>query len=448
MNPHANVIRLRYGLREVDIPLGTDSPVRLCVPRHSAAVPSVEDAIRAALRVPIGSPSLREIAQGGRTAAILISARDRVTRSDVFTSILADELNVAGIPDSGIRVFLATGTHQKQTEADIKSLLGPQAFARLRVVHHDPRDEDNLVHLGVTSFGTPVFVNRAVYESDVKILTGRIAHHYFAGFSGGRKAVAPGVSGFRTILANHKRVMHPDGGGIHPGVEAGVLTGNPVHEDLVEIADFARPSFCLNTVLNTEHEITHIFAGHYRAAHEAGCRTVESLFRVRLDSPAEWAVASCGGWPYDMSFMQVIKTIVAASRAVADGGTLVVLGECERGLEPGFLEWFRYGSLADLNRAVLEQYNLKGHNTYWVKEIQARIRIVLVSRLPPADVAAMGFEPEDDPVKAVTGRFTLNGSDPLIVPFGNITTFATPGRYARAGDGSYSPAAEGYPARI
>jgi nickel-dependent lactate racemase len=441
MSTPSNVIRLKYGHDEVHIPRGTAAPIRLCVPHHRPGLRSVEDAVRGALHAPIESPALRDLAKGGRSAAILISARDRVTRSDVFTAIVADELNAAGIPDRDIQVFLATGTHQKQTEADIRSLVGPQAFERLRVVHHDPRDEGNLINLGVTSFGTPIFVNRAVYESDVKILTGRIAHHYFAGFSGGRKAIAPGVSGFKTILANHKRVMHPDGGGIHPRVEAGVLAGNPVHEDLLEIAKPVRPSFCLNTVLNTEHEITHIFAGDYLAAHEAGCRTVESLFRLQLDEPAEWVVASCGGWPYDMSFMQVIKTIVSASRAVADGGTLVVLGECERGLEPGFLEWFQYGSLGDLNRAVLDHYNLKGHNTYWLKEIQSRIQVVLVTRLPAADVAAMGFQPEDDPVEAINRRYRLNGSDPLIVPYGNITTFSSPGHHARSADAADSRAA-------
>ena len=433
-----NVARLKYGHQEVDVRIGTGAPIRFCVPRHSPGLPKVEEAVRTALQAPIGSPPLRDVARGGRSAAILISARDRVTGSEVFTEILADELNAAGIPDRGIQVFLATGTHQKQTEADIRSLLGPQAFERLRVVHHDPRDEGNLVNLGITTFGTPIFINREVFASDVKILTGRIAHHYFAGFSGGRKAVAPGVSGFKTILANHKRVMHPDGGGIHPSVEAGVLAGNPVHEDLLEIAEAARPSFCLNTALNTEHEITHIFAGDYRAAHEAGCRTVESLFRVQLEAPADWVVASCGGWPYDMSFMQVIKTIVMASPAVADGGTLVVLGECERGLEPGFLEWFQYGSLPDLNRAVLDGYNLKGHNTYWLKEIQSRIHVVLVSRLPAADVAAMGFEPEDDPVEAISRRYTLKGSDPLVVPYGNITTFSSSGRHSRGLDATVS----------
>jgi lactate racemase len=435
MTTPSDVIRLKYGHREVHVPRVSASPIRFGAPRHTPGLPSVEDAIRAALREPIGSPALRDLARGGRSAAILISARDRVTGSEVFTAILADELNAAGIPDRDIQVFLATGTHQKQTEDDIRSLLGPQAFERLRVVHHDPRDENNLIDLGATRFGTPVFINRAVYESDVKIVTGRIAHHYFAGFSGGRKAIAPGVSGFKTIIANHKRVMHPEGGGIHPRVEAGVLSGNPVHEDLLEIAKTVRPSFCLNTALNTEHEITHIFAGDYIAAHEAGCRTVESLFRVQLDAPSDRVIASCGGWPYDMSFMQVIKTIVMASRAVADGGTLVVLGECERGLEPGFLEWFQYGSLTDLNRAVLDQYNLKGHNTYWLREIQSRIRIALVSRLPAADVAAMGFEHEDDPVEAI-GRYTINRSGALIVPHGNITTFSSPvrdGRVAVAG---------------
>jgi lactate racemase len=418
------MVRLKYGHGEMEVPLARP-PLDICAPRHVAGLPAPEDALRAAVRAPIGARSLQALAEGKRSAAILISARDRVTRSDLFTGILADELNAAGLPDEAIQVFLATGTHQKQSQADIESLLG-SACGRLRVVHHDPRDEQNLVYLGTTRAGTPISVNRAVYDADVKILTGRIAHHYFAGFSGGRKAIAPGVAGMQTILANHKLVMSPDGRGRHPGVAAGVLAGNPVHEDLLEIARPVGPTFCLNTVLNTEHEITHVFAGDWVAAHEAGCHLVETLFRVPVDVPADVVVASCGGWPYDLSFMQVIKTIVSASHAVADGGTLVVLGECERGLEPGFLNWCRYASLAELNRAVLAHYDLKGHNSYWLREIQSRIRVVLVSTLGAADVAAMGFVHASTPAEGVAIAYDSSGPDAsvLVIPYGNIITCA------------------------
>jgi nickel-dependent lactate racemase len=319
-------------------------------------------------------------------------------------------------------VYLATGTHQKQTDADRRVLLGP-AHDRFECRQHDPRDAGNLIDLGVTSFGTPIRINRAVYESDLKILTGRIAHHYFAGFSGGRKAIAPGVSGFETITANHKLVMNRDGNGRHPAVFPGNLAGNPVHLDMLEIARAAKPSFCLNTVLNQRHEVTHVFSGDYLAAHQQGCEVVESLCRVPLGEPADLVVASCGGWPYDISFMQVVKTIIGAEQAVADGGVLVVLGQCERGLESGFLDWFDYSSLDDLNRDVLAKYNLKGHNTYWIKSIQSRIRIGLVSDLPAGDVERMGFLPAANAQAGIDAATRMLGRSPsvLAIPCGNLT---------------------------
>lgn len=419
-------VRLGYGGEDIEISIERGVLRGVCVPVHAAGVPDPENAIRASLLSPIDAAPLREFARGGRNAAILISGRDRVTRSDIFVKILADELNAAGITDETISVFLATGTHQKQTPEDIRSLLGPEAGARLRVVQHDPRDEANLIRLGRTSRGTPIAINRAVYETDIKILTGRIAHHYFAGFSGGRKAIAPGVAGLDTIVANHKLVMRADGNGRDTRVEAGRLAGNPVHEDMIEIAAAAGPAFCLNTVLNPDHEITHVVSGHPPAAHEAGCRIVESLFRLDPGERADVVLASCGGWPYDISFMQVLKTVVAASPTVADGGVLVVFGECERGLEPGFLDWFQYASLGELNRAVLANYNLKGHNTYWIREIQSRIRIVLVSRLAAADVAAMGFIPASGPAAALDIALNAVGENATIlaVPYANITVFA------------------------
>ena len=417
-----HVARLKYGFVELDMSLPDGRWMGTLVPPDVPALSTPEDSIRQSLRQPIAAPSLAELAAKSRTAAILISGRDRVTGSDLFLSVLGDELNSAGIADQQICVFLATGTHQKQSEHDRRALLG-SAYNRFECRQHDPRDHGNLTDLGVTSFGTPIRINRAVYESDLKILTGRIAHHYFAGFSGGRKAIAPGVSSFETITANHKLVMDRSGRGRHPAVFPGNLAGNPVHLDMLEIARAAQPSFCLNTVLNLRHEITHVFSGDYQVVHQQGCEVVESLFRVRVSEPADLVVASCGGWPYDISFMQVIKTIVAAEKAVADGGVLVVLGHCERGLEPGFVEWFDYSSLDELNRDVLANYNLKGHNTYWIKSIQERIKIVLVSSLQQSDVERMGFYPATTAqaeLDVAQGLFRKSPSI-LVVPFGNVT---------------------------
>ena len=416
-------VNLNYGHGEVEVPLGGGTFLGLLQPKCAPPLERPEEAIRNGLRMPIAGPPLKQAAAGGRNAAILVSARDRVTGSDVFVKVVADELNAAGIPDEAITVYIASGTHQKQTEQDMRGLLGGEGFERLTCIQHDPKDAGNLIDLGVTSLGTPIRINRAVYETDVKVLTGRITHHYFAGFSGGRKAIAPGVSSFETITANHRRVMRSDGCGRDVRARAGNLADNPIHLDMLEIARPALPTFCLNTVLNIGHEITHVFAGDYLAAHAEGSRLVDALFRVQPSKPADIVVASCGGWPYDISFMQVIKTIVSAEGAVRDGGVLIVLGECERGVEQGFREWFQIPTREELNRAVLASYNLKGHNSYWIREVQSRIRLVLVSRLPDSDVEALGCSPARNAGDAMRIASDLVRGAPSIaaVPYGNVT---------------------------
>ena len=419
-------VALSYGRGQVEVPLAGATFLGILAPKAAPPIERPEEAIRNCLRAPNAGPPLKQAATGGRNAAVLVSARDRVTGSDVFVTVVADELNAAGIPDEAITVYIASGTHQKQTAEDIRGLLGSEGVERLRCVQHDPKDADNLVHLGTTSLGTPIRINRVVHQTDVKILTGRITHHYFAGFSGGRKAIAPGVSSFETITANHRRVMRSDGCGRDVRARAGNLVDNPIHLDMLEIAHQASPTFCLNTVLNVGHEITHVFAGDYLAVHADGSRLVDTLFRVQPSMPADIVVASCGGWPYDISFMQVIKTIVSAEAAVRDGGVLIVLGECERGLEQGFREWFQIPTREELNRAVLASYNLKGHNSYWIREIQARIRLVLVSRLPDSDVEALGCSPARSASDAMRIARDLVGGAPSIaaVPYGNVTNIA------------------------
>ena len=184
---------------------------------------------------------------------------------------LISELNEAGIEDRNIEIFLADGTHEQHLQNDIATLLGEDIASRVRCLGHDCRKEDELAELGCTRFGTPIFLNRRVLEADVKVLTGRIVPHYFAGFSGGRKALIPGVAGVRTIVANHRLTLGPNLG-IHPDVGLCSLAANPVHLDMFEGARKAKPTFCLNTLLDVNHRWCSAVAGDFEAAHEEGCR--------------------------------------------------------------------------------------------------------------------------------------------------------------------------------
>jgi nickel-dependent lactate racemase len=403
---------------------------RVLAPAAAGRRRGAAELVEAALDEPIASPPLLDLARGGRSAAILVSGKDRVTGAAVFLPILLSRLREAGIAAADVTVYMATGTHVRFSPEDRAAVFGDALPAEVRVVAHDCKDREGLVRLGTSRFGNEVWVSRAAYEADVKILTGRITHHYFAGFTAGRKAVLPGVSGFETIQRNHRLVLSGEGDDPrHPDARSGRLEGNPVHEEMLEAAAMFRPTFLLNTVLDTGHQLTHVFGGDPVAAHEAGCRAVRELFAVEVEGPARAVVASAGGDPYDCSFMQALKTVMHASPCVADGGGLLLLARCPEGILPAFLRWDRALSLPELAREVLRNYNLTGHNTYLLRSVLQRIHVVLVSDCPPAQVAELGLLPArslSEGWEILRGRIEDPDPDYYAVPWGNVTAIERP----------------------
>ncbi len=379
-----------------------------------------------ALAAPLGSPPLPALVRPGQTVAILVSGRDRVTRADVFLPILLRQLHEAGVEAKAVTVFMATGTHVPFSAADRELVFGPDLPPEVRVVPHDCRAVERQVRLGSSRFGSEIWVSREAYEADIKILTGRITHHYFAGFTAGSKSVLPGVAGLETIKRNHRMVLSGNGDDpCHPAARSGSLDGNPVHEEMLEAAALFRPTFLVNTVLDTEHQISHVFCGDPVAAHAAGCSVVRDRFTLTLEARAPAAIASCGGAPYDCSFMQALKAIFHAAACVADGGGLLLLARCPEGILPGFLRWDPGLTLKALARQVLDHYDLTGHNTYLLRRTLARIRVVLVSDCPPEQVKQLGLIPAPTlPLgwSALCRAIGDEAPDHFAVPYGNITS--------------------------
>jgi nickel-dependent lactate racemase len=416
---------LGYGSRRLSLDGLPGVCRRVLAPSAARPRRGPADMVEAALDAPIASPPLLDLARGARTAAILVSGKDRVTRADVFLPILLRRLREAGVRPADVTVYMATGTHVRFSPEDRAAVFGEGLPAEVRVVAHDCKDRDGLVRIGASRFGSEIQVSRAAYEADVKILTGRITHHYFAGFTAGRKAVLPGVSGLETIQRNHRLVLSgPGDDPRHPGARSGRLEGNPVHEEMLEAAALFRPTFLLNTVLNTDHELTHVFAGHPVAAHEAGCRAVADLFSIDVGEPARFVIASAGGDPYDCSFMQALKTVMHAAPCVADGGGLLLLARCPEGILPAFLRWDRSLALPELGREVLRNYNLTGHNTYLLRSVLERIHVALVSECPPAQVAELGLAPApslEEGFRLLGERIGETAPAWDAVPYGNVT---------------------------
>lgn len=385
---------LGYGSGSVALDIRSGGGLRLLEPELSSSVEEPAKLVRRALDQPIDSPPLRELARGRRSAAILIPGRTRIAGVSDYVPELIDELRVAGVPDDGISIYLATGTHEHHGERDLAELVGEAVTQQLQCRFHSCQEPGGLTLLGTTSRGSPVSIDTRVLQAEVKILTGRIVPHYFAGFSGGRKALIPGVAGFDTILANHRLTLAPEQG-IHSEVGPCSLAENPVHLDMLEAAAMAAPDFCLNTLLDTRGRMLAAFAGHWERAHEAGCRETGRRFQLEVDEPVDLLVTSSGGLPHDVNFMQSLKAVLNLKSIVRPGGRILWIAEAAGGMHPGFLDWGAIQDDAELDRAVRANYSLTGHNSIMLRRLIRSARVSLKSELPADQVRRLGIEVVD-----------------------------------------------------
>jgi nickel-dependent lactate racemase len=380
-----------------------------------------EETIQRALEGPIGE-RLRVLARGARSAAILVPGVDRVAAVGRFVPKLLEELGAAGVARDRTTVYLATGTHRHRGVEDLRALLGAELAASVPCLAHDPNDDASLVDVGETTLGTRVRLARAVLEADVTILTGRVIPHYFAGFGGGRKALLPGAAARSTILANHKLTLAPERG-IAPHVDACSLEENPVHLDMLEGMRMVGPTFALNLLLSTAHDVVSAVAGDPEASHAAACARALELHQLRVREPFDALVTSAGGAPYDCSFVQALKAIFNVRDLVRPGSAVLWVAECPEGVMPAFLEWAKIEDDAAFEREARRAYDLGAHNTVMLRAFSRVARVALVSGLPPGVVRRLGLEPMATVEAGVAWlrAQTAPGARIGVVPFANVT---------------------------
>lgn len=415
------ILKLKYGKGSCEAPWQEATPAKWLEPR----CPTPSDPpqlLRTALGQPFGSPPLHHLARGLRSAAILVPGKDRLAGVDQFLPLLLEELGAAGVPEEGITVVLATGSHVSHTPEEVSTIMGPASFQKVRWRQHNCRPDGQFVALGTTAFGTPVEIDSEVMSADIKILTGLIIPHYFAGFGGGRKALLPGVSAFHSIRKNHRLTLGP-AGGIHPAVRHCSLKGNPVHEDMLDAARRVPSVFILNTLVDQENRIVSAVAGDLEEAHAEGCERATAWYSVPIESPVDAAITSAGGWPYDCDFVQSLKAVFAVKEIVRPGGAILWLAECAQGMKEGFLRWAEIRSDEALDAAVRANYDLAGHNTIMLRALLRQVRVGFVSGLPDEAVKALGLVPLHS---LAEGLDWLRAVSPpnyqcAVIPFGNIT---------------------------
>lgn len=351
--------------------------------RDIPALGGVEERIQTALDAPIGTRPLRELARGRRSACIVISDITRPVPNRVILPPILRVLEEERIPREAITILVGTGLHRPNEGEELKALVGEALVARYRCINHVARDRDSLCHLGQTSGGADIWIDRVFMEADLKVATSLIEPHLMAGYSGGRKAICPGIMGVDTM-----RVLHgPDLMG-DPRSAEGIIEGNRFHQQALEVALTAGVDFSFNVCMNARREITGIFCGDLEQAHAEGVRFVEYQNGAWLDRPADVVVTTSAGYPLDLTFYQTIKGLTAALPVVREGGTIIIASRCAEGIGSqefaGLLQETRdpagfLARLQDPDFFVVDQWQLQE-----LCKVLLKARVVLISEgIPP-----------------------------------------------------------------
>jgi lactate racemase len=399
-------LSLKYGhaSQHAHLPAGLRTAV--LAPGRTGGAAAEADLVGAALAEPIGRPRLARLVSPGQRVAVVTADITRPCPSDRLLPALLDELNGAGIPDRDITVVFGLGTHRPHTAAEQEMLAGPAVFRRVRCIDSDPTDVERV---GVTRRGTPVDIFRPVRRADVRVLVGVIEYHYFAGYSGGVKALIPGVCTEATIQANHRRMTEP-------GALTGRLDGNPVRDDIEEAGALVGADFILNVVLDDGKRIVRAVAGDPVLAHRAGCAALDAFGRATVDRPADVVVIGAGGSPKDINLYQAQKALDNGRHIVRPGGVLLLVAECPEGLgHHTFEEWMRDpDGLDGILARIRREFVIGGHKAAAVAMAMKQAAVYLVSSLPQEAARSLHFVPFTDLGAAMAAALGAVGPDPFV----------------------------------
>ena len=369
-------------------------------PTYVPGLPDEPGALRNALRNPIGTRALRRLVGSRQTVAISVCDITRPMPSARVLPVLLDELS--HVPSKQIIILVATGTHRANSPEELEAMLGPEVVGGYRVVNHNGFDGGQLIGAGETSQGIPIWLNRHWLESDVRITTGFAEPHFFAGFSGGPKMVAPGLAGLDTIMGLHSASLIG-----HPNATWGVTEGNPIHDAIREIASRTGVNFSVDVTINRDHRITSVYAGELTAVHRAACHDARLSAMHAVDGPFDVVVTSNSGYPLDLNLYQAVKGMSAAAQIVREGGAIICAAECSDGI-PDHGEYRKMLASRDSPEGLLEMIGAPGYNHHdqWQVQLQAQIqlkaRVLLKSSyLDPDEVRAAHLEPVGDVEEAV-----------------------------------------------
>lgn len=364
---------------------------------------------------PIGTPRLGEIVRPGEKIAIVTSDITRPCPTWRILPALLDELYAAGCRREDIALVFALGSHRHHTQEEQRKLAGERAWAEIRCVDGDPSD---CVHMGETDCGTPVDITRIVAEADRRICLGNIEYHYFAGYSGGAKAIMPGCSTREAIQSNHRMMVREE-------AHAGNLDSNPLRQDLEQAAAICGVDFIVNVVLDEHKQIVRAVAGDLVKAHREGCKFLDQMYLKKIDSRADIVLVSQGGAPKDLNLYQTQKALDNAKHAVKPGGTIILIGSCREGLgEKVFEQWMLSAPTPEsMIERIGRDFQLGGHKAAAIAMVLKNAEIYLVSELDDDFVEKIFLKPAKSAQDALDRAFARLGPDAtvLAMPYGGST---------------------------
>jgi nickel-dependent lactate racemase len=322
-----------------------------------------------------GARTLDNLITQDQSVAIVVDDKTRPAPTKLLLTSLIQKLQKLDVDTEQIHVVIGTGAHS-MTPDDARILIGEELFNTVHVHIHDSHANDH-IPVGKTSFGTKVAVNKAFMDADVRILTGDIGFHYFAGYGGGRKSLLPAIVGHETIQHNHSLL-------VDPRATTGHLDRNPVHEDMNEALDLVNIDFALNVVQNSSHQLVEAFAGDVRQIFQEGVKVIDEMYKVSVDSPADIVIVSPGGYPYDIDLYQAYKGIDSALNVIKKNGVIILVAECLEGYSNRmFYEWMlRFRSFSRIKREIKRNFVLGGHKAYYFMNALEKAKIILVSVMP------------------------------------------------------------------
>ncbi len=419
-------LNLRWGDHGQRAALAADE-VRILQPDDLPALADPAETLARLLAGNIYGPPLAARVKGARRPVIVVSDKTRATGVRWLLPRLLEAVRAVADPSADISVLVAYGNHSRHTPQEDADLFGELPDG-VRLIHHDSRDDSQLVNVGTLPAGRRLRINRQAAAADALILTGAVTFHYHAGFTGGRKAILPGLASHEDTLANHALTLAGREAADPRPWGPGRLNGNPVAEEMEAAQRLVGPSYLVNTVMagnEKENEIGAIFVGDPRDEHRAACAEVKARFARRIDAPADLVVASAGGFPKDINLYQAHKALDNAARACRDGGVVVLVAACAEGLgDDSFPRWLAYPDRRAHLAALREAFAVAGQTALAFREKIERLRVILVSELSDERVRQLGLTPAASLADALEQAKDLLGRRPgraIVLPRGSET---------------------------